>query len=618
LAITQTPESIFLTQRRPLLRLAQAWLRGPNDQAVAVIRDYRRFFAEILLSLPQGALRAAMGAPAGDTLRSWIEAELPELPADANDEPTWSAINARLVETPGDPAAHLAAAGYRHAFRLTDLPAIEAVPDWALPMLMRYWLRAPRLFQAPADPGNYHVYLLAMLDRIAALADAAAGPLQAHAMIEAALGPLDIQMAFHHDANLRPLMEKRGKLVERALDLAGPSRDLDRVAKPGQGRRLRVGFLVRNLEPRTESFIVMAHAEGLDKRRFEPVLYTQRPAEGAVGAAVGQRFARVAVIDADPARAVEQLRAEELDIAVLGNIVCFDHRGLGRIAACRLAPVQIALAAIQPATSGYQSVDTFVTADRTEPAQAEAQYSERVERLDTTFNVFSYAGTSRTPAAGGSRKSLGLPPSATLFLGGASMPKLQPGLTRAWMRVLAATPDSVLALYPFNPNWWPSYPHHALRQRLAEEAKAAGVDPARVRLLNSLSMGELIQLAGEADVFLDSFPYSGNASLMEPLVAGCPVVSLQGGSQRALQGPSTLRAIGLDELVAPDVDAYVALASALAQDRDRRKDMQRRIRQAMKAAPFFDTKTFGATFGQVLERLHAAALGATYPERASA
>jgi len=324
------------------------------------------------------------------------------------------------------------------------------------------------------------------------------------------------------------------------------------------------------------------------------------------------------VIDADPARAVEQLRAEELDIAVLGNIVCFDHRGLGRIAACRLAPVQIALAAIQPATSSYESVDAFITAASTEPAQVEAQYSERVELIDATFNVFSYAGAPRTPGAGGSRKSLGLPPSATLFLGGASMPKLQPGLTRAWMRVLAETPDSVLALYPFNPNWWPSYPHHALRQRLDSEARAVGVDPARIRLLNALSMGELIQLAGEADLFLDSFPYSGNASLMEPLVAGCPVVSLHGNSQRALQGPSTLRAVGLDELVAPTVDAYVALAVALAKDRERRKELQRRIRAAMRAAPFFDTKAFGASFGALLDRLHTRALGAAYPERASA
>ena len=618
MAITQTPESIFLTQRRPLLRLAQAWLRGPNDQAVGVIRDYRRFFAELLLSLPSESLRAAMGSPAGDTLRSWIEAELPELPSDANDEATWAAIAQRLVETPGDPAAHLAAAGYRHAFRLTDMPAIDAVPDWALPMLMRYWLRAPRLFVSPADPGNYHVYLLAMLDRIAAMADAAQSPLQAHALIEAALGPLDIQMAFHHDANLRPLMEKRGRLIERALDLVGPPRALDRLAKPGQGRRLRVGFLVRNLEPRTESFIVLAHAEGLDKKRFETVLYTQRPAEGAFGAALGQRFGRIAVIDADPARAVEQVRAEELDIAVLGNIVCFDHRGLGRVAACRLAPVQVALAAIQPATSGYRSLDAFVTAASTEPPQVESQYSEPVELIDATFNMFSYAGTNRAPATGGSRKSLGLPPNATLFLGGASMPKLQPGLTRAWMRVLAETPDSVLALYPFNPNWWPSYPHHALRQRLSDEAKAAGIDPARVRLLNALSMGELIQLAGEADVFLDRFPYSGNASLMEPLVAGCPIVSLQGNSQRALQGPSTLRAIGLDDLVAPDVDAYVALASALAQNSERRKELRARIRAAMKSAPFFDTKTFGPRFGTLLEKLHARALSASYPERASA
>lgn len=616
--VEATPDSIFLAQRRPLLRLAQAWLRGANDQTLGLVRDYRRFFAELLLALPEEALVAAIGAPAGDIVRSWIEAELPELPPEDRDRPLLDAIEARMAANAGDLRANLAAAGYRHAFLLQPMPDPGAAPPTALAMLMRYWLRAPRLFREAADAGRYHAYLLAMLDRVGALAGRAAGPVQAHAILEAALGPLDIQMAFHHDANLRPLLERRGALLERALDLVGQARHLDRAAVPATGRRLRVGFLVRNMDPRTESFIVLAHAEGLDRRRFEAVLYTQRPADGAFSAAVGQRFARVAVLDAEPARAVDQLRGENLDIAVLGNIVCFDNRGLGRVAACRVAPVQIALAAIQPSTTGFASVDAFVSAPPTEPADAQAHYTERLAFLDATFNVFSYAGASRAPAPGGSRKALGLPARGTLLLGGASMPKLQPGLTRTWMRVLAQVPDATLALYPFNPNWWPSYPHHALRRRLAGEASDAGVDPARVRLLASMDMGALIQLAGEADLFLDSFPYSGNASLMEPLVAGCPVVALDGASQRALQGPATLRAIGLDELVARDVDGYVALAAALARDPVRRRDVSQRIRAAMQKAPFFDTRAFGRAFGDLLERLHRQATGETLPERAIA
>jgi predicted O-linked N-acetylglucosamine transferase (SPINDLY family) len=80
-------------------------------------------------------------------------------------------------------------------------------------------------------------------------------------------------------------------------------------------------------------------------------------------------------------------------------------------------------------------------------------------------------------------------------------------------------------------------------------------------------------------------------------------VALAGTSQRALQGPSTLGAIGLDELVAPDVDHYVALAVALARDAEQRKDLSKRIRAAMQKAPFFDTCSFGAAFGALLERL---------------
>ncbi|MCC6467387.1 MAG: hypothetical protein IT563_03615 [Alphaproteobacteria bacterium] len=613
-----TPESIFLAQRRPLLRLAQAWLRGANDQTLGLVRDYRRFFAELLVSMPEHALLAAMTAPAGDILRSWIEAELPELPPDGRDRPILDAIGARLRANAGDLRAHLAAAGYLHAFALEPAPAIAAAPPRALPMLMRYWLRTPRLFRTPNDARRYHAYLLAMLDATGALADAARGAVETHAILEAALGPLDIQMAFHDDGNLRPLLEKRGRLLERAIDLTGLARRLDRPALQAGGRRLRVGFLVRNMDPRTESFIVLAHAEGLDKRRFETVLYTQRPAEGAFSAAVNQRFGKVVVLDSDPARAVDQLRDETLDIAVLGNIVCFDNRGLGRVAACRVAPVQLALAAIQPSTTGFDSVDAFVSARSTEPDDAQDQYTERLALIDATFNVFSYANAGRAPAPGGTRKAQGLPPRGTLFLGGASMPKLQPALTRTWMRILARIPDAVLALYPFNPNWWPSYPHYALRQRLAAEAAEAGVDPARVRLLASMSMGELIQLAGEADVFLDSFPYSGNASLMEPLAAGCPVVALEGASQRALQGASTLRAIGLDAFVASDIEQYVDLAARLAGNTALRKETSARIRAAMQKAPFFDSRSFGAAFGALLERLHAEAAAPAMPERAIA
>ncbi|MCK6450328.1 MAG: hypothetical protein L6R19_05660 [Alphaproteobacteria bacterium] len=610
-----TPDKVFLGQRRPLLRLAQAWLRGPNEQAIGLIGDYRRFFAELLLALDDDALLAALAAPAGDTLRSWIEAEFPELPPGDADAAVLAQIDARL-SGPGALGAHLAAAGFRHAFALSAGPEIGAFPLAALPMLMRYWLRAPRLFRAPEDAGRYRDYLLDMLGRI----DAATrgDDLRAHAVLEAALAALDIQMAFHHDGNLKPLLSARGRLIERALDLAGTSRDLDRAVPPAAGRKLRVGFLVRNMEPRTESFIVLAHAEKLDRRRFEPVLCTQRPPEGAFGQAAAQRFARVVALDADPARAVDQLRGENLDIAVLGNIVCFDNRGLGRIAACRLAPVQIALAAIQPSTTGFESVDAFVTAAATEPGDVAAQYTERVALIEGTFNVFAYPACDRRPGKGGTRKALALPAGARLFLGGASMPKLQPGLTRTWMRVLAGTPGSLLVLYPFNPNWWPSYPHYALRQRLGDEARAAGVDPARVRLLPAMSMADLIALAGESDVFLDSFPYSGNASLMEPLQAGCPVVALDGRSQRALQGPSTLRALGLDELVAPDVDAYVGVARRLAADPAYRAAVAGRIRDAMRDAPFFDTRRFGERFGALLQRLHDEAAGAPDLMRASA
>src|SRR5262249_13707387 len=143
------------------------------------------------------------------------------------------------------------------------------------PMLMRYWLRTPRLFRDPGDAARYHAYLIDMLGWIDV--GSTAGDIASHALLEAALNALDIQMAFHDAGNLKTLLRLRGRLIERAAALMGLPPVLDRPAAASADRRLRVGFLVRNMDPRTESFIVLAHAEHLDRRRFETVLYTQRP-----------------------------------------------------------------------------------------------------------------------------------------------------------------------------------------------------------------------------------------------------------------------------------------------------------------------------------------------------
>jgi predicted O-linked N-acetylglucosamine transferase (SPINDLY family) len=118
------------------------------------------------------------------------------------------------------------------------------------------------------------------------------------------------------------------------------------------------------------------------------------------------------------------------------------------------------------------------------------------------------------------------------------------------------------------------------------------------------SKADILQRLRLCDVYLDSFPFSGATSLLDPLEVGLPAVVMDGASFRALVGPALLRGIGMDELIAGDPDAYMALAIKLAGDAALRAGLASRIREKMKAVPpFLDGKQYGAQVGSALEQM---------------
>jgi predicted O-linked N-acetylglucosamine transferase (SPINDLY family) len=201
-----------------------------------------------------------------------------------------------------------------------------------------------------------------------------------------------------------------------------------------------------------------------------------------------------------------------------------------------------------------------------------------------------------------------LPTVPIRFASGGSLYKLTPELRQAWMRILAAVPDSELVLYPFNPGWGLPRTSAAIRQQFVDEFGAAGIAAHRLRILPNQTPHQIVDLLRDTDVYLDTFPYSGAASFMEPIAALCPMVGLSGSTQRGLQGAAMLAALGLDEMIATDVDEYVANAIELARSTAFRAALKRRLQARLDALPFLDPADFGrrltAALDQVLTLVH--------------
>ena len=73
----------------------------------------------------------------------------------------------------------------------------------------------------------------------------------------------------------------------------------------------------------------------------------------------------------------------------------------------------------------------------------------------------------------------------------------------------------------------------------------------------------------QADIALDSFPYTGGTTTCNCLWMGVPVVTLAGISPVGRQGVSFLTNVGLPELIATTTSDYVATGAALANDLNR-------------------------------------------------
>jgi len=113
----------------------------------------------------------------------------------------------------------------------------------------------------------------------------------------------------------------------------------------------------------------------------------------------------------------------------------------------------------------------------------------------------------------------------------------------------------------------------------------------------------MLRELSEADIVLDTFPYNGGITTLEALWMARPVVTLRGETLVGRQGAGILRAAGLGELAAEDRAGYVALAVALANDRERLRALSTGLRERVAASPLCDAVTFTRSLEKLYEGL---------------
>jgi len=351
-------------------------------------------------------------------------------------------------------------------------------------------------------------------------------------------------------------------------------------------QHLRIGFLSPDLvwHP-VSSFFVCAFAH-LDRGLLETFCYSDRATQDGVS----QRLKAAAYMWRDvhgmgDERIAELIRKDEIDI--LFDLAGHTARNRLRVFAHKPAPIQITWIGYE-GTTGLSAMD-YLLADRyVVPEGTEPFYCERILRMPDGY--VCYNPPANAPPAGP-------PPSLKngfVTFGSFNNPaKITSQVVSVWAKILQRVPRAQLVLK------YRGFGDAAVQQRYRELFAVHGVDAERVQFQARSTFGEYLAAYQQIDVALDPFPFNGGATTCEALWMGVPVITCPGETFASRHSLSHLSNIGLTETIACDVDDYVEIAVALANNPHRLAEIRSALRDQMAISPLCD----GPRFAQKLTAL---------------
>lgn len=342
-------------------------------------------------------------------------------------------------------------------------------------------------------------------------------------------------------------------------------------------RRLRVGYVSPDFRSHSVGRFVTPLLEAHDRLAVEVICYSsvRHPDEFTARCqAAADVWRNVLGISDD--QVAERIRQDQIDILVDLTMHMSDNRLL--VFARKPAPVQVTYLAYC-GTTGLSTMDYRLTDPRLDPPDRdESCYSERSIRLPETY--WCYRPMAEAPAVGPvpSGRSGSVTFGSLNNFCKVNLPTLE-----AWGRLLRALPSSRLILHSRTGSH---------RERVRGILSRHGVSTERLIFCDWQNAATYFRQYSEIDVGLDPFPYGGGTTTCDALWMGVPVVSLAGPTAVSRGGLSLLSNLGLAELVATDVDQYLAIAARLAGDPARLAELRGTLRPRMQSSALMDEPRF--------------------------
>lgn len=370
--------------------------------------------------------------------------------------------------------------------------------------------------------------------------------------------------------NDKELQKEFSIFVEDLLDRTVPQYMKDKPQKNCTGRRVRVGFLSSFFYKCTVGTYFSSWIASIDHDRFEVFVYYTHFDNDKTSEQIKFVSDHFKQLPYSLLRIADEVVGDELDILIYPEIGMNGKTCV--LSTMRLAPVQCAGWG-HPVTTGHKNMDYYFSSALMEPENAQSHYTEKLVQLPgigTSYPKPSLPNRLK-------RADLALPEGKNLYLCPQSLFKIHPDNDDLFVKILQGDENGVLVLFAGR--------HEAVTNsfinRLVRAFKMAGMDTTgRVKILPNLEHDDYLRVNMACDVMLDTLHWSGGNTSLDALSCGLPMVTLPGEFMRGRQSYGMLQAMGIEELIASDVDEYVQIAIKLGKNPDYRKEISSRILDA--------------------------------------
>lgn len=336
-------------------------------------------------------------------------------------------------------------------------------------------------------------------------------------------------------------------------------------AKPT--RKIKVGYISHFFKWHTVFRVFHGFLEQADRNTFDIYTYYTDTVVDSSTEKIKSFSTYFRQIPHDLPALCQQIIADQLDILVFLDLSMSPISN--QAAALRLAPIQCMLWG-HPVTSGLPTIDYYLSSDLLEPNHAQSYYREQLIKLP---NIGIYFPTPEPIKLVKTRRDYGLKEGAIAYLSCQSLFKYLPQYDFVFPAIAKRVPNAQFIFIAAASCTTPLVTQKFC-QRLQRIFAEYGLDyQDYCLLLPGQIYADFQQLNLLADVFLDSFVWSGGMTSLDAINCLLPIVTCPGELMRGRQSAGFLKRMGITETIATDPAEYIQIATQLGLDSNYRQQI---------------------------------------------